>query len=108
MQNSGGVPGVAQILDRDERGSQLRRFGKIAARASLEQLPAKSWGKAAGTCREARQCPILQMNNRRTLADAANHKFAIHAAEQILQESVLRWIVAHHRVFDPDANAIIN
>src|SRR5216683_896790 len=81
MQNSGGVPGVAQILDRHERGSQLRRFVKIAARASLEQLPAESWRKAAGTCREA---------------------------GQILQERVLRWIVPHYRVLDPDAKAIIN
>src|SRR5260370_7698686 len=103
MQNSGGVPGVAQILDRHERGSQLRRFVKIAARASLEQLPAESWRKAAGTCREARQFPISQMNNRRTFADPANHKFAIHAPKQILQQTILRCILPPSPLLDPAA-----
>src|SRR5437879_4701243 len=47
------------------------------------------------------------MDHGRTFANAADHKLAIHAAEQGFEISIARRVITHDCILDPDANAVV-
>jgi hypothetical protein len=100
VQHGRGTPGVAEILERQERPADFFGGGVVLARAGFEQFSTEARSEHAGAGGEAVQFEIAQMNDGGALADAADDATGGHAAQQAREVRIVFRILTDDGVLD--------
>src|SRR3954470_5488251 len=106
MQHARGSPRIAQVLKRHEQLAKGLGARPVLGSHRLVELLALAWRETTRASRHAAESNVPQVDDRRTLAHAADDARRFDAAKQAVEVWILRWIAQHDGVLDRDGDAI--